>query len=64
MLLEIYVDLPKPPWFDEESDSVEIYKDMVMRWVIHAGKATPTSVWAGKLQTTKPPMDTDIYLNC
>lgn len=63
-IMELEVDLPKPPDFDPTTDSDQEYLEMLMRWTIHSGKAFPTSGWAQALQKRPIPLASSVYMNC
>lgn len=63
-IIELFVDFPKPPAGAPQAESAAMWHDMLMRWTIHNGKASPTSGWGEDLQKRPIPLGSFSYLNC
>lgn len=50
-IIDVLVDLPRPPGFDPATDDPSLLKDVALRWIVHAGKARPDTGWATAIQT-------------
>lgn len=60
LILDVYINVPRLPG----DHNIEAYRDLLARWVIHAGRAAPKSRWADTLQNKAPPIGSDAWLNC
>lgn len=60
LILDVYINVPPIPG----DHDIGVYRDLLARWVIHAGRAVPKSRWADELQNKTPPIGSDVWLDC